>query len=67
MHWDKKDFTTQHCFKYFTSIGVGGSPAESLVRKWILNRSVETKAEGKAILEDLINSFLLEKVGRYQL
>ncbi|CAL5378044.1 unnamed protein product [Camellia sinensis] len=56
--WDRKDIMTKHCIKNCTH-----SPkwsVDSLVSYWIKDGLVETEANGKVILQELINSFLLE-------
>ncbi|XP_057465583.1 probable disease resistance protein At5g43740 [Actinidia eriantha] len=57
--WDQKDNRTKHCINHFMLIK-DRRRGDSLVSDWIANGLAETEAEGKGILEDLINSFFLE-------
>ncbi|GFY88592.1 hypothetical protein Acr_06g0005320 [Actinidia rufa] len=57
--WDRKDNRTKHCINHFMLIK-DRRRGDSLVSDWIANGLAETEAEGKGILEDLINSFFLE-------
>ncbi|KAF5951972.1 hypothetical protein HYC85_009916 [Camellia sinensis] len=56
--WDQKDFTTKQCIKNCTDCQEWR--ADSLVSSWIKHGLVATEANGKVILQKLINSFLLE-------
>ncbi|PSS02917.1 Disease resistance protein [Actinidia chinensis var. chinensis] len=60
--WDRKDNRTKHCINHFLLIK-DRQRGDSLVSDWIANGLAETEAEGKGILEDLINSFFLENDG----
>ncbi|KAI8027848.1 Disease resistance protein [Camellia lanceoleosa] len=60
--WIQKDITTKHCIKNCTHQQQWMT--NSLVPDWIQNGLIETEAEGKVILEELIDSFLLENVGK---
>ncbi|KAI8026327.1 Disease resistance protein RPS2 [Camellia lanceoleosa] len=59
--WDQKDITTKCCIKNCTHLQQWST--HSLVLNWIKDDLVETLEEGNVILGELINSFLLEKVG----
>ncbi|PSS19421.1 Disease resistance protein [Actinidia chinensis var. chinensis] len=65
--WERKSIATRHCIKHCTSdikdIGAIEHNISSLVACWIKNDLIEREEEGKQVLEDLINSFLLEMVG----
>ncbi|KAI8027610.1 Disease resistance protein RPS2 [Camellia lanceoleosa] len=56
--WYQKDIKTKNCIKNCTDRL--NCTADSLVSSWIENSLVETEANGKVILQELINSFLLE-------
>ncbi|KAI8025139.1 Disease resistance protein [Camellia lanceoleosa] len=58
--WDQKDIITKHCIN--NCIDRQQWSADSLVSSWIENGLVETEANGKDILQELINSFLLENL-----
>ncbi|KAG5525750.1 hypothetical protein RHGRI_032140 [Rhododendron griersonianum] len=58
--WEQKDLTTKYCIQYCISRWKQGWDGYSPVSEWISSYLVETKAEGKGILKDLISSFLLE-------
>ncbi|KAI8027914.1 Disease resistance protein [Camellia lanceoleosa] len=56
--WDQKDIITKRCIKICTDCQRWR--ADSLVSSWIEYGLVETEANGKVILQELINSFLLK-------
>ncbi|KAI8028671.1 putative disease resistance protein [Camellia lanceoleosa] len=57
--WDRKDIITKRCIINCTDCQEWRT-ADSLVSSWIEYGLVETEANGKVILQELINSFLLE-------
>ncbi|KAI8028667.1 putative disease resistance protein [Camellia lanceoleosa] len=58
--WDQEDIITKRCVKNCTHRKEWN--ADSLVTYWIENGLVETGANGKVILQKLINSFLPENL-----
>ncbi|KAI8027377.1 Disease resistance protein [Camellia lanceoleosa] len=57
--WDLKDGITKHCIKNCTACPEGRT-TDLLVSSWIEYGLVETEENGKVVLQELINSFLLE-------
>ncbi|CAL5379957.1 unnamed protein product [Camellia sinensis] len=59
--WDRKDIITRRCIINCADCK-GRRKADSVVSSWIEYGIVETEAKGKVILQELINSFLLENL-----
>ncbi|KAI8025096.1 putative disease resistance protein [Camellia lanceoleosa] len=59
--WDRKDIITKRCIINCADCQERRTE-DSLVSSWIEYGLVETKANGKVILQELINSFLLENL-----
>ncbi|KAI8025132.1 putative disease resistance protein [Camellia lanceoleosa] len=57
--WDQKDIITKSCIKNCIACPEQRT-ADSLVSSWVEYGLVETEANGKVILQELINSFVLE-------
>ncbi|THG09702.1 hypothetical protein TEA_024319 [Camellia sinensis var. sinensis] len=62
--WERKSIVTRHCIKHSCTLVTKDIKLEktSLLSCWIENDLIETETAGKHVLEDLIKSFLLEKV-----
>ncbi|CAL5414433.1 unnamed protein product [Camellia sinensis] len=62
--WERKSIVTRHCIKHLCTLVTKDIKLKktSLLSCWIENDLIETETAGKHVLEDLIKSFLLEKV-----
>ncbi|XP_057503047.1 disease resistance protein RPS2-like [Actinidia eriantha] len=61
--WERKNIVTRHCIKHCTSMTKDRKlRIYSLLSCWIENNLIETEEEGEHVLQDLMDSFLLEVV-----